>query len=203
MNIVRALVAALLLVILPTTLAQTTLAEPLTDEEMAALIATAEKAYEARQYAESYQTYRHELATRGDAYSQYFTGFMLQHGQGVEADPIAAAAWMKLSADQGHLPLLREAKKARKALSEADQAQVDVEYKALHDTYGDCALLAGRIEFMEENIVALTGSRVAENVSRVTVAYQFGNDLGFQQRQMRMREMLKKQKSVYKKQCKN
>lgn len=201
MSVTRILIIALLLALPAASFAKESLPEPLTDEEMDVLIKQADIAYNARNYTEAYRIYRHELATRGDAYSQYFTGFMLQNGQGTEADPLRAAAWMKLSADQGHLTLIRAANKARKALSDADQQQIDVVYKQLHDTYGDCALLAGRIEFLDSNIEALTGSRVSENVSRVTVAYQFGQDLGFQQRQMRMREMLKTQRKVYRKQC--
>ncbi|MFK7887944.1 MAG: hypothetical protein AB8G16_13880 [Gammaproteobacteria bacterium] len=181
--------------------ADTTLPEPVTNEELSVLIEAADALYQSGKYVEAYTAYRNELAPRGDAFGQYLTGYMLTHGQGVEKDPITGAAWMKLASDQGYLPLIRAKKKARKVLDGVAQQRSDDTYRELKQTYGDCALLAGRIEYLEEHVETITGSRIPENVSRVTVLYQFGPDLGFAQRQMRLREVLKAQRRAYRREC--
>lgn len=43
-----------------------------------------------------------ELAEGGDAVSQYYLGLMIANGNGVAADPAAAAAWLEKSAVQGY-----------------------------------------------------------------------------------------------------
>ena len=145
MALLKTILVSAFLVIIAAGFASETLPEPLSNEEMDVLIKKADDIYKTGDLEAAYQIYRYELAPRGDAFGQYFTGFMLLHGQGVDADPVQSAAWIQMAADQGHVTLIRAAKKARNALDETQKSQVDGVYADLKERYGDCALLAARI----------------------------------------------------------
>ena len=62
------------------------------------------KAYFLRQqYREAAQLF-HQAAQQGDAESQWYIGFLLCQGQGVQQDPVAGASWYRRAAEQGHAP---------------------------------------------------------------------------------------------------
>jgi Sel1 repeat len=52
-------------------------------------------------YVTAERLYR-SLAEQGDASAQHFLGKMYESGEGVRRDPVEAAKWFRLAADQGH-----------------------------------------------------------------------------------------------------
>ncbi len=61
----------------------------------------AETLYAKGDYRRAHFIYKSELASVGDKYAQYMTGYMYLTGAGVDADPARAAAWYRLAAERG------------------------------------------------------------------------------------------------------
>lgn len=120
-----------------------------------------EALFAAEQYDRAHFIYLHELAPIGDKYAQYMLGFLYEHGVGVAADPIEAAAWYRVAAERGKEEFVDVSDRAGLTLSDAERARADVRYLQLRKTYSDAAVMFRQVKADYEMLMtAPTGTRI-------------------------------------------
>jgi TPR repeat protein len=141
-----------------------------------------DRLFDSGEYGRAFFIYRNELAPLGDKYAQYMVGFMYQTGLGVEADPVAAAAWYQLAAERGTREFVVVRDRYLHVMDQDDAEIAQVQYRELRLQYSDLAVLLSSIKRNLEDLQGRTGSRVRSQSSPVTVIgsrdsrYQSGAD---------------------------
>lgn len=141
-----------------------------------------DRLFESGEYERSFFIYRNELAPLGDKYAQYMVGFMYQTGLGVEADPVAAAAWYQLAAERGTREFVVVRDRYLHLMDQNDAEIAQAQYRELRLQYSDMAVLLSSIKRNLKELQSRTGSRVRSQSSPVTVIggrvsrYQSGAD---------------------------
>ena len=119
-----------------------------------------EKLFVEDEYERALFIYINELAPIGDKYAQDMVGFMHETGLGTAKDTIAASAWYRLSAERDTPEFVQIRDKMMSALDDAERAESDTFYANLRRTYGDLAVLLTSIKRDDEQLTAVTGSRL-------------------------------------------
>lgn len=134
-------------------------------ESVTSAMKKAEAAYSAGDFKTAFWYFRKELAPLGDKYAQYMVGHMLEHGEGVNRDKEAAAAWYMLAAERGHQDIVNVSQQFQQSLSSDQLSSVRQQAISLKTDIGDRALIERLIRRDVDKLNNMTGSRVANGRS--------------------------------------
>lgn len=126
----------------------------------------AESLYVSGDYERARIIYVNELATIGDKYAQYMTGFMYLMGQGVPEDPVRASAWYRIAAERQAPEFIVVRDELIRTFDAEQLARSDAIYLELRKKFSDIVIV---MRLLEEDLemldVETTGSRVASRSS--------------------------------------
>lgn len=129
----------------------------------------AESLYVKGDYKRAHIIYVNELATIGDKYAQYMTGFMYLMGQGLPEDPVRASAWYRLSAERQAPEFMVVRDELIRTFNAEQLAASDAIYLELRKKFSDIVIV---MRLLEEDLelldVEATGSRVPSGSNLVT-----------------------------------
>jgi len=129
----------------------------------------AESLYVSGDYKRARIIYVNELATIGDKYAQYMTGYMYQMGQGVPEDPVRASAWYRVAAERQAPEFMVVRDDLIRTFDAEQLATSDAIYLELRKKFSDIVIV---MRLLEEDLemldVETTGSRVSGRSSLVT-----------------------------------
>ena len=128
-----------------------------------------EKLFDNGDFQRAFFIYRNELTPIGDKYAQYMVGFMYQSGIGVEADPVAAAAWYQLAAERGTREFVVVRDRFMHVMDEKDAEESVALFKQLRLKYCDLAVVLASIKRNVRELQSRTGSRIGSQSSPVVV----------------------------------
>ena len=137
------------------------LSADLPDPQVLRIQQKVERLFVADEYERAFFIYVNELAPIGDKYAQYMVGFMHETGLGTSKDVIEASAWYRLSAERDTPEFVQIRDKMMGALDDTERAASDAKYASLRRIYGDLAVLMTSIKRDNEQLTAVTGSRLA------------------------------------------
>jgi len=132
------------------------------DSHTMSIQAKAESLYVSGDYKRARIIYVDELATIGDKYAQYMTGYMNLMGQGVPEDPVRASAWYRIAAERQAPEFLIVRDELIRTFDAEQLAASDAIYLELCKKYSDIVIV---MRLLEEDLemlkVEMTGSRLA------------------------------------------
>ncbi len=163
----------------------------------------AERAFDDQRYADAYEIYQEVLAPRGDKYAQYMIGYMYLNGLGKDADPVRAAAWLKLAAERNDQAFVQLSDKVWQNLDSAAQNKAEENHANLQALYGDCKVMRTMLKEEKDLLTPVTGTRLTSNVALpVTRRTGAGGYLKPEDRSF-LRELQKERKQYLKEHCKS
>jgi hypothetical protein len=131
--------------------------------------AKAESLYVSGDYKRARIIYVNELATIGDKYAQYMTGYMYLMGQGVPEDPVRASAWYRIAAERQAPEFIVVRDELIRVFDAQQLASSNAIYLELRKKFSDIVIV---MRLLEEDMRLLdiesTGSRVSGGSSLVS-----------------------------------
>lgn len=124
----------------------------------------ADEFYRKREFRRAFFIYRDTLASTGDKYAQYMTGYMLYLGQGTPVDTPTAAAWLRLAAERGEERFVTVRERVEGRLTDAETAEAAKTFAELAEDYGDKAILQKLVREDRNRLATRGGTRVGANV---------------------------------------
>ena len=128
----------------------------------------AESLYVSGDFKRAHIIYVNELATIGDKYAQYMTGYMYLMGQGVPEDPVRASAWYRIAAERQAPEFMVVRDELIRTFDAEQLATSDEIYLELRKKFSDIVIV---MRLLEEDLemldVEATGSRVSGRSSLV------------------------------------
>ncbi len=134
--------------------------------ELKAAQTSADAAFEAQVYEKAYRMYMDDLVSNGDKYAQYTIGLMNLHGLGVPADVPLGAAWLELAAERGDASIEAGRDNVKAQLTDEEQQKMQSLLEEIRGLYGDCVMVERLLAQDEQDLTAVTGSRVGATGSR-------------------------------------
>ncbi len=129
-----------------------------------------ESLYERGDFKRAHFIYSNELARQGDKYAQYMTGYMYLMGQGVEEDPVKAAAWYRIAAERHAPEFIAVRDQVLQTLDDEQRARSDEFYVELRKECSDIVVVMGLLAADLKSMKSLrTGSRLPANATSVVV----------------------------------
>ena len=130
----------------------------------------AEALYERGDFKRALFIYENELATMGDKYAQYMTGYMYLMGQGAPADPVLASAWYRLAAERGSPEFITVRDRLLGTMNDAQRARSDAHYVALRKELSDVVLVMDLLRADLQRLASRkTGSRLGGSSTHVMI----------------------------------
>jgi len=130
----------------------------------------AESLYMSGDYKRAQIIYVNELATIGDKYAQYMTGYMFLMGQGVSEDPVRASAWYRIAAERKAPEFMAVRDELIQTFDAEQLARSNEIYLDLRKRFCDIVIVMRLLEEdLEKLNVETTGSRITSRSSLVTM----------------------------------